>query len=501
MSDIVQTLKFFDNGDQKRERENFQNFLFDRVDQRRTENPISFYRSDFRGARFLFNYFFKNNFSNADFIDCYVESTEFKDCIFKSTEFYNSYLVNVNIQELTFSSTSLVRLVFENTQMSDIKFLSNNIQECKFINTYIADCSFAKTTMDEVTFDKVSFKNVDLSAMTAINLYFSNCRFENVTIDADYLGSYFFKEKYIDLLQLKYRGKLVKLEIDKVELLANLFKLFLEKKRYYEAINIVVQKNFIESNKSSIYPIIRYSALRLIADTNQLVRMYQIEKMFKVLEYYFNTGYIKLYDYYRVIKFFDEVDVSGLSLDDQLVIIGKNQHLKSLVQMSVIEDNMLDGIDPSDLIYLEVVVEDSDEREFEEILEEILRKYTGVDVARNNIYFIIGKRKGSTIYEVLIYLPLGILLINSFTKYLRNNKRNNRISGLRTELASSVLQKMVDKVHEENNPDELRKILEVAQLASNLDPDAFNEDKSTQRLLSLVKAMQGQPAHVSEQTG
>ena len=69
---------------------------------------------------------------------------------------------------------------------------------------------------------------------------------------------------------------------------------------------------------------------------------------------------------------------------------------------------------------------------------------------------------------------------------------------MRTELASSALKKMTKQIQNAHKPDEIKKILEVAQLASNLDPDAFTDDKSTQKILSLIKCIQGHPTTLTD---
>ena len=57
---------------------------------------------------------------------------------------------------------------------------------------------------------------------------------------------------------------------------------------------------------------------------------------------------------------------------------------------------------------------------------------------------------------------------------------------------------MTKQIQNAHKPDEIKKILEVAQLASNLDPDAFTDDKSTQKILSLIKCIQGHPTTLTD---
>lgn len=494
MGELTNISRFYDTGNKKREKENFQNFLFEGIDTRDQELHISFYRSDFRGARLLNNYFFKNNFSNADFIDCYFHMTSFQECRFQSTEFYNSYFDNSNFTSLTFSSSSIVRIVFDKVKMNRINFRSSNIQDSKFIDCEIDGCSFQKTTIDELTFENTYIKDADLSPMTAINIYFNNCKFENVTIDADYLGSYFFKGRFFEELNLRYRGKAVKLEIDRIELIANLFKLMLEKKRFYEATNLVVQRNLIDKKATPIYPIIKYAFSHLLQESNALIRTYQISKIFSLFEYYFNSGYIKLKDYYRFINYFEGIDISQFNISEQIDLLSKNERLKNLLKLSVINTSMFDDMGKEDTMYLEIIVDENDQAEFEDLLNSILTKWTGVDVTKDNIYLIIGKRKGSIIYEIIILASIGMLLINLFRKSLINRKKNDLISGLKTQIAEKVLKNINTEIEKADFTKlGLKEQLEIVKLVSEFDNERLTNDKSVQQFLSIMKSIEGHP--------
>lgn len=499
MTQLTNSSLFHDNGNKKRERENFQNFIFNEIDTRDHSAPISFYRSDFRGARLMRSYFLNNNFSNADFIDTYLYATTFEKSKFKSTEFYNSYVERSTFINLNFSACSLVRLIFDHAKFDQVKFLSNNIQESKFINSEIRDCIFTKTSIDEVCFENTQIVNVDLSPMTAINLYFDQCTFENVVIDADYLGSYFFKGEFFDRLKLRYRGRIFKLKIGETELLANLFRLMIEKERYYEAINHIVQKNLIDNKASLIFPVVKLSLDRLLKDKNVLKRTYQISKIFSLFEFYFNSGYIKLNDYYQLTNYIDRIDISELDINEKLDLVTNNERIKNLLKMSIIETSMFDNISDHDTLYLEITIDEEDKNEFEFLLNLLLAKWTNINQPENSVYFIIGRRQGSIVYEIVILSSLGFLLLNIFRKSLSLRKKTDVISGLKSQIAETVLKNINTEISRADfSKLGIKEQLEIVRFVNEIDNERLTEDKSVQRFLNIIKIMQGQPTALNE---
>ena len=93
---------------------------------------------------------------------------------------------------------------------------------------------------------------------------------------------------------------------------------------------------------------------------------------------------------------------------EQIDIKEKNERLKNLLQMSVISHEMWNNINIDDRMLLEITIEDCDEDEFETLLEKNISRWTGIDNPKDSVYFIVEKRKGSIIYDIIIYTPLGI---------------------------------------------------------------------------------------------
>lgn len=490
MTAIVNRLSFYDNGNPKRERENFQNYKFEDLDLSRDEVPISFFRSDFRGAKMKAVSFRKNNFSNSDFIDCVVIDSHFKECKFRYTEFYNTFFERSNFSELAFSSASFVRIVFKSCEFKLIHWRIDTLRDCQFIQCIIHKSDFEKTSMDEVSFEKVKFKDVDLSTMTGINLYFDKCHFENVIIDADYLGSYFFKGNFPTDLKLKYRGKLIELNIGGSDLLESLLKLLLEKERFYEALNIIVQKGLLEKKRVSIYSVIQPIIEALVSESNILKRTYQIKKLFNLLEYYYNTGYIIIDDYFKIIAFFDELNMSSLTLPEKLDLENSIDRLKSLINLMDMDLSFIESLDKNRLMLLELGIEESAEQTFEVSLNNFLLKLS----KRNNLglesFKIIAKRRGSIIYEIVMYSSLALVflkILKSAIKHLREIS-SERIQLIMDYKFSSVMIKQL------KNADTIEKMMAAKktqlQFMGNkgLVPNNLNEDKDLKNIITPLKS-------------
>lgn len=492
MSHPANLLEFYDDGRVKREKESFQGYLFKNLDFRNAIRTISFMRSDFRGAKIVDCHFMKNNFSNADFIDSSILRSTFDESAFRSTEFYNSYFENVTFKDIKFLSASFVKIVFLNSNFSGLKFGANTVQGSAFIGCKISDCDFKKSSMDDVEFKDTSIKDTDLSSMTALNLFFENCKFENVIIDADYIGSYSFKGRFLENIKLKYRGRIFDLDITQKELLDNLFKIFFEKERYYECLNILVQKNLLENKTNSLFSIIKVIVGRLLADTNTLKRTYQLERIFKILEYYINTDYIALSDYFKTIGYMESLDYSLLSFMERLGYQEKINRLKALLETSEIEKPIIDKINYLDKVFMEITIDENNEKIFEEYFSKstlaIMQNYA-MNEDMCEPYEIIGKRKGSIVYEIVIYSSVALILLRllkSIVKEAREIFNETMQFGIDYKLNIRV----INYTNRLKNKDTISEAHEIRKLQSAPKGCSDNtiEMNNIQKLLPLIKS-------------
>lgn len=490
MSNLARLQQFQDNGNNKRESEDFQGYLFHKIDLRLRETPISFYRSDFRGAKLQDTYFIQNNFSNADFIDSTAINTVFEKCQFKSTELYNSYFEKCLFKTANINSSSLVKLIFVKCNFESVKFNNDTISKCKYENCNFIESKFEKSSIDDVDFLNCTLKDIDLSSNTAINLFFDKCRFENVVIDADYLGSYFFKGFFFDNLKLKYRGKVFDLDITQSDLLSNLFKMFFEKERYYEAINICIQKNLLEQKQNTIFPLLKNVVDKLLREGNQLKRTYQFGKIFTLLEYYLNTGYVSVDDYFKAIALFVGIDVTHFDFLEQIEFNERVSRLKIIIEKIDFELPFIKSSNAKEKVLFEIKIEEANKNKFEKYFDasvyELADKLSITDVP----YQIIGCRKGSIIYDMLIYPTVGLYLLKLLKSYLKEARATMHESiHIAIDYKTDVrLLSESKNIKTKNQIKKIKEIKEVQILSRKAIGKGQSETGEIKKLLPLIKS-------------
>lgn len=493
MSNLQKALFFSENGSKKREQENFQGYVFANVNEKESGIETSFYRSDFRGAKFSECHFFKNNFSNADFIDSSINRTFFDNCQFKFTEIYNTYMDGVSFDKVLMDSASLVKVVCADCAFEKTKFVATTFRECTFNSCKIENCSFSKNSIDGVDFVKTSFSNVDLSNMTAINLTFSDCTFDNLIIDADYLGSYFFKGNLMDKIKLKYRGKIFDLNISQSDLLLNLFKIYFQAERYYEAINVLIQKNLLEKSFSSIFPLLRIVIDALVKEKNKLKRTYQIEKIFFLLEFYFNTGYVAITDYFMSIGYIDSLDFINSDFFEKLGYQEKLGRLKLILSEIDLSEAFLETLRANQKFVLEIKIERKDKKRFENLFELLVSKISSRLSFEGDAYEIKSIRPGSLNYEIVIIAGMGLALLKAIKLAIRG-ARGVMNEGFQLAIDYRLNLRALRYAQDVTSDAQLQKLVKVRKVQTQSQIKMSNENdeiitKEAAKLIPLMKSL------------
>ncbi len=485
MSQLVSKQKFYNTGNIKRVKENFQGYLFEEINLLKDKEPISFFRSDFRGSKFLNSTFYKNNFSRADLIDSIIISTRFKECLFQHTELYNSFFERSVIDNSIFKSVTCSRLYFQNCEIEEAKFHDATIKDTNFKDCKLHTSKFTKSSLDEIKFEECDIRDVDFSNMTAINLYFSNCSFQNLIIDADYLGSYFFKGNYLDKIKLKYRGKLINLKMQKHEIIDNLLRICLENRRYYEAINLFIQRNVLLNEKVSIYELTKKILQQLLNEENFLIRSYQLEKIFRIFEFYYNSDCLILDDYFKFIAFFDSFPTQTLSLDEQLLISNYTQNIKNLFDVYELNNEFINTSN-ANLGFIEITVSNENEQYFIKELDKFLANFISPSLTPSDVYIIAGKRKGSVVYEIVIYATVALWLLNILKRGVKQIRGiSNTIGHIFVDW--SINRKLQLEAKNALNIEKLNEIKAVQIISEQAIKDSAVPLSKAQELLSLIE--------------
>jgi uncharacterized protein YjbI with pentapeptide repeats len=491
MADILKSFTFFDNGNNNRKKENFQNFLFDGINMEEKTKHISFYRSDFRGTKFQKTKFYNNDFSRADLIDCLLVETEFLNCKFYYTEIYNTYFEQSGFINTEVKLASFIKLIFRNCIFDNSSFAGNTLRELKFKNCTIKNCGFKNNSGDEIIFEKTYFENIDFSNMTALNFFFDDCKFDNIQIDADYLGSYFFKGAPYNKIKLKYRGKLFDFDVSQNDLFNNLFKIYFENNRFYEAINIIVQKNNLENNTISIFPLLTTAIEKILIEPNELKRIYQFKKTFVLLEFYFDSEYISIGDYFRLSGYLKKLELANFNLIEQIEFKEIINRLQTIIQNTNIFRFLSEASNVYEKILLEIKIDELNKEKFERYFSKTMEIFGEKFGNKSKIYQVIEIRKGSLIYDIIIYSSAGLFLFKillSALKIARSamHEAVNIIIDYRLNQRALTIAKNINSKSQLKEIKNIKEFQSMSKMALTANPE--NEIKEIKNLLPLIKS-------------
>ncbi len=405
---------FVDNGELDQKAKNFQNFLFSKIDLRKSKAPISFYRSDFRSAKFSDFVLYKNDFRRADFINAYFENGSITECRY-SSDFFNSLFNKINFNDNDFISSTFVNCSFSNSNLTGGVYRDMSIRKCEFNNCVLSGVTFEMNTLDELTFRNCTFLNIDFSNMTAINIFFIDCSFENFSIDPDYLGSYFIVGDFFGKVSFAYRGQKIELFEEQTELMHGLKSLYTNTNRYYELMNIL----FIEGlYKGSFDKEILNIIPRIFTEENYVIKEYNMVKSLELLKFYLDDPKIDLGIYYLLIPLFEKCTKEDGNKDFQLKSLNKLNYLKVNLENKIFEKtSLLDKMsDKLVLIKMELSINDLEKGSeiVTEYFDECLKENTGDN---ESYYKIINVRPGSVIVDILCYtfliVPISLIIKKS----------------------------------------------------------------------------------------
>jgi uncharacterized protein YjbI with pentapeptide repeats len=391
---------FFDTGNALREQENFQHFLFKDLNFKNRKEPISFFRSDFRGVKIENVQFYKNNFDRADFINSYITNTTFDNCFF-GTDFLNVIFHKVEFRNnmedtCSFHNCSFVDCAFESETVINTSNRNSTYSNCHFSN-----CNWEKNSFEDIHYIQTSFKNISFAEMCAYNLDFTGCNFENTSVDPDYLGSYLIKKTELKDLNYIYRGQGISLT-GKIEAdLETLSRFYFSNHRYYEAFNTVLLYSHYNKFKESISGFFERILHLITQDKHYLRRTEQLNRLIRILIFYSDSALIPSKDFYLIIGIMENFSIPFESINDKILYQNNLQLLKETVQTNIFELGIWD-FDSVGITYAEIEIDEDDFALFKTNLagfyDSLIEEYGITDFGTG--YEILGTRKGSLIVEI-----------------------------------------------------------------------------------------------------
>ena len=471
---------FVDTGISSRKYENFQNFIFRDLDLKSDKEPISFYRSDFRGVTIIKFRFWKNNFERCDFINAYISDTTFEECHF-GTDFTNIIFDRVIFKANFQDTCAFYNCLFLNCQFEKENITQTVIRNCEYTQCIIKDCTFDKNAFDDITFTKSSFQNITLADMGALNFSFDVCTFENVILDPDYSGSYLIKNSSMIGIRYEYRGHEIPLSGNFIEDYMTLSMFYLEEKRYYEAFNSTILYHHTSGTYDSLIPFFRQILDKINSDIHFIRRLEQLERCVAIIKFYGISGIIPALDSYYMIGMLRELELSGFRFKDKIAFEQVLQDLDAMLQNSFLQPWIWESINPFSLVMAEVQIDDSDldlfKMGFNEYLKQLLKDMN--KPYNSNAFQIIGIRNGSLIVQFVSYA----IAIFGLAKIIKST-----ISEIYSIKLEFEIQKQVIKLISEGKTDDtavFQKNIQTARKIINEPSDDLL--KKSDKLSSLFK--------------
>jgi uncharacterized protein YjbI with pentapeptide repeats len=421
MNELVESHKFYDNGEEKREEENFQNYLFKNIDLRVSEKNISFFRSDFRSAKIIASHFYKNNFDRADFTDSYIEDSTFSECYF-GTDFINTYFRNVRFQENIFETCTVHDCYFDTCEFTKDKISGTGYKNCVFINCKILNSEYEMNTLTDLSFANSEFISICFADSNSQNLDFKNCVFSGFTIDPDCIGSYLFSKTELHNIKFKYLGKAFSISDEMSTTIQSLQNFYLEKKRYPEFLNcILIYDSLVKSNRN-ISEVFKAALQKIMLDDHSLRKRSNISNIFRLLKFYSDGNMILCVDFCNIINTLENTDCTSLSMIDMLEFKNQVTTIKALFENSLLDETSGKLLDDKRPMYLEIKTEEEDYPEVNELLNSIFTQvrdeyFPGNEVSE--IYQVVGLRKGSLYVDIIGYTGAVMALCTAIKSLIK----------------------------------------------------------------------------------
>ncbi len=467
MADIVTYKKFIDDGNDKRESENFQQFLFKDLDFSRSDTPISFYRSDFREVKIEKVIFMSNEFERADFTDSYVTDSSFISSHF-GTDFINVYFNNVIFENSLFDTCTFLRCIFNSCRFSSGHIINSTVQDCNFYDCTLNEIELKENTFEEIDFENTHFKGINLANMTSKDFRFRNCNYDKLTIDPDYLGSYVIEGDFFNDIQFEYRGHVIEVFQEKGDTIEALINLWRKSNRFYEVFNLLILHRQFKNSKNDLSDILITIIDRLSKVNHPSIRAYNLRGILKTMTFYSTTEYLSIREYLALISMLESI----IDVKNDFNVYGQFKAFSSYFE-NVLVDNPSKGED----LIVQAKFNLKDVNNVEEQLQEWLREteeyvITNKIIDAQKLYEIIGVEKGSIVITIFASLSFLLILIRQIvtlgSKIKRERNFNLFVSNAYAELSKSFSKEDVS-IKKKKEIVQIYKVLSSKENLSSLD--------------------------------
>lgn len=408
MGELIRQKKYSSTGSNSREKEDFSYTLFNDIDFTLDTTPVSFFRSDFRGAKFVSVTFYQNNFDRADFISCVFIDCKFVNVNIAASEMKNCYFQNVEFTSNSYNNASIQECTFYKCIFSEENFLIN-MKNCKFIESTLNVCKFERSTTEKIIYERCRISLVDYANMHAERYSFKSCELTDIDIDICYIFGYFFFDTSISGINIIYMGERV--EFTKDNMLNKFANELWSQRRYHEFINA----NIIFDNLNNIPRLVKNAFVELVKNTDYSGKLEAVN-VFEVLQFYslcnkFSFGIVK-----DIIDYFDTFNWEQFGIDDKILYLSHVQKLKMYLTEMAYDSSFIRSAN-DDISFVTFYCNSEDYNHALTLIKECLNNVC-LKYGIANRYEVIDSRRGSWIITIAVVTACALTLPLIFKRYV-----------------------------------------------------------------------------------
>lgn len=440
--------------------------IFEKINFYNYIQPVSFFRSDFRGSKFSNVNFYKNNFDRSDFL-----STVFIACTFDKVQFgccqmKNCYFENCCFSNSSYRNTSIHSTTFVNCEFPDESFLIN-MQRCKLVNCTFKGCSFEMSTTDSDVFEKCTFIDTNLATMHAENHKFIECEFENVCIGSSYFFGYSIANCIFKQVFFLYRGEQVPFK----ELTINEFyEKFEREHRFNDLLNLLIHKGAQHQIPDMLSKCLAYY--------NNVFynRMFDISALLQSLSFAAIYETIDFTIINEVLEIILEADLSKYSFEERNEIQGLFTKLQNSLYLYPHSDDYLARIDIHRKSSLNIKLYSDDYDKCISIVNELLDS-----VSHKEYWTLVEKRKGSWI---LVFSVATVVILAALPHIIKNYSDVY----FEIKMKRMISQKLLAEIEDADSLLELEKLTLTTKKAELLMPAGKCINKNISKEVASITA-------------
>lgn len=451
-------LPAFVSNEEAFERKNLSYQLFKDLDYSSNREPVSFYRSDFRGSRFEGDTFYLNNFDLADFVANIFLNTEFSHVNFGNSAFKNGYFKKCQFRNSQYGDASFQDCTFDKCIFSHETFRMTIIN-CRFVDCQFTDCLFDQCSTDSLRFVNCTIIKCEMSTMFAENFEIEESIFRDTYLGACFLGTYLVKNTDLNLLSFKYRGEIVSLDQD---FFLNYLLDLKNHGRFFEYLNLSLLMGNREDNFAQDF---QQALLCIPSETNPNVQKYNLQGIFRLVEFYAGSDRLTMQLFLQLTSILCSYNPENLPNECQMIICAGKIHLQDLLNKFEFDWNYLRGIPSTQCCTVKIHCRDTSfdtaERKIKTLIESVNEKLLQGYYA-NPTCRILAKENGS----VFVTISTSLLLILMAGKVLRSvhgsicqirieqAKTNKEIKLIKeSNSVSSFLEKVPETISDKDSDD------------------------------------------------